>query len=93
MLIFEVEGTSLCAFSLHPGSSDVSFLLKKKVLTWNIDLLDQARVCVLILFTSDLQSSFFSFLRECLDHEGLSLREEKFDLRDSLSLGSDSYSP
>jgi len=43
---------------------------------------------VLVLFTRDLQSSFFSFRRE-----GLSIREIKSDLRESLSLGSDSSSP
>jgi len=39
---------------------------------------------VLGLFTRDLQFSLFSFRRECLDLEGLSLRERKFDLRESL---------
>jgi len=39
---------------------------------------------VLGLFTRDLQSSFFSFRREGLDLEGLSLIERKFDLRESL---------
>jgi len=48
---------------------------------------------VLVLFTRDLQSSFFSFRREGLDFEGLSIRERKFDLRERFSLGSDSSSP
>jgi len=48
---------------------------------------------MLFLFTQDLQSSFFSFKREGLNLEGLSLRERKFDLRESLSLGSDSSYP
>jgi len=39
---------------------------------------------VLVLFTQDLQSSFFSFKGESFDLEGLSLRERKFDLRESL---------
>ena len=36
------------------------------------------------LFTQDLQSYFFSFGREGLDLKGLSLKERKFDLRESL---------
>ena len=40
---------------------------------------------MLVLFTQDLQSSFFSFREEGLDLEGLSLRERKFDLRESLN--------
>ena len=36
------------------------------------------------LFTRDLQSSLFSFRRQGLDLEGLSLRERKFELRESL---------
>ena len=39
---------------------------------------------MLVLFTHDLQSSFFCFRRECLDLEGLSLRERKFNLMESL---------
>ena len=39
---------------------------------------------MLDLFTQDLQSAFFSFRREGLDLEGLSLGERKFDLRESL---------
>jgi len=50
-------------------------------------------ICVLVLFAWDLQSSFLSFRREGGDLEGLSLRERKFDLGESLSLGSDSSSP
>ena len=42
---------------------------------------------MLVLFPRDLQSSFFSFRREGLNLEGLSLRERKFDFRESLSLG------
>jgi len=38
------------------------------------------------LFTRDLQSSFFSFRRECLDLEGLSVRERKFDFREMLDV-------
>ena len=45
---------------------------------------------MLVLFTLDLQLSFFSFEREGLNLEGLSLKERKFDLRESLSLWSDS---
>ena len=39
------------------------------------------------LFSSlrDLQSSFFSLSREGLDLEGLSLRERKFELMESLN--------
>jgi len=58
--------------------------LKEKVLTWSIDLRDRGHVCVLILFTHDLQPSFISFRRESLDIGSLSLRERKFDLRESL---------
>jgi len=54
---------------------------------------DGEHVRVLVLFTQDLQLSFFSFRREGLDLEGLSLRERKFDLRKNLSLGSDSCCP
>jgi len=39
---------------------------------------------VLVLFTHDLQSSFFSFKRERVDLKDLSLRERKFGLRDDL---------
>ena len=48
---------------------------------------------MLLLFTRDLQSSFFSFRRERLDVEGLSITERKFGLRESPSLRSDSSSP
>jgi len=41
---------------------------------------------VLVLFTYDLQSSFFSFRREGLSLEGLSFRERKFDMRKSLGV-------
>jgi len=44
----------------------------------------EGTICVLILFTRYLQSSFFSFRREGVDLEGLSLRERKFDLRESI---------
>ena len=37
------------------------------------------------------QMSFFCFRREGLNVEGFSIRERKFDLRESLSLGSDSF--
>jgi len=39
---------------------------------------------VLVLFTWNLQSSFFSFRREGFGLEGFSLRDRKFDLRESL---------
>ena len=47
------------------------------------------------LYTRDLQSSLPSFKRNGLDLEGLSLRERKFDLRESLDgrLGSLGRSP
>jgi len=48
---------------------------------------------MLVLFIQDFQSSFFSFKREGLDLEGLSIRERNLDLRESVSLGSDSCSP
>jgi len=48
---------------------------------------------VLVLFTRDLQSSFFSFRGEGPDLKGLSLKERRLDLRESLSLRSDSSSP
>jgi len=41
---------------------------------------------VLVLFTLDLQSSFFSFRREGLNLESLSFRERKFDLRERLDV-------
>ena len=74
----------LCACSLLLGSSDVSFSLKEKVLAWSVDLRGQGHDYVLGIFTRDLQSSFFSFRRKGLDLTGLSLRERKFDLRESL---------
>ena len=36
---------------------------------------------MLVLFTRDLQSSFFSFRGEGVDLEDFSLRDRKFDLR------------
>ena len=48
---------------------------------------------MLVLFTQDLQSFFFSFRRESFDLDDLSLRERKFDLRESLSLEGDSSFP
>ena len=48
---------------------------------------------MLVLFIQDFQSSFFSFKREGLDLEGLSIRERMFDLRENLSLASDSSCP
>jgi len=74
----------LCTCSLLLGSSDVSFPLKEKVLTWRVDLRGRGHVYVLGLFTRDLQSSFFSFRREGFDLERLSFRKRKFDLRESL---------
>ena len=50
-------------------------------MTSSVDLRGRGHVYVLDLFTQDLQSAFFSFRREGLDLEGLSLRERKFDLR------------
>ena len=47
---------------------------------------------MLVLFTWDIQLFFFSFRREGLDLEGLSLIDRKFDLRENFSLGSDSSS-
>ena len=73
-----------CACSLLLGSSDVSFLLKEKVLTRSVDIRGWGHVYVVVLFTQDLWSSFFSFKREDFDLEGLSLRERKLDLRESL---------
>jgi len=61
-------------------------------LTSRADLQGQGYVYVIVLFTWDLQSSFFSFRREGFDLEGFSIRERKLDLRDTLSLGSDSLS-
>jgi len=69
----------LCACSLLPGSLDVSFSLKEKVLTWSVDLGSRGKIYVFGLFTWDVQSSFFSFRRE-----GLSLKGRKFNLRESL---------
>ena len=43
----------------------------------------RARLCACSLHSGS-QSSFFSFRREDLDLEGLSLGERKFDLRESL---------
>ena len=39
-----------------------------------------------VLFTWNLQSSFFSFRRKGVDLDGLSLRERKFDLRERLDV-------
>jgi len=57
----------LCACSRLLGPSNVSFSLKEKVLTWSVDLRGRGNIYVLVLFTRDLQSSFFSFSREDLD--------------------------
>ena len=72
------------ACSLLLGPLDVSYSLKKKVLTWSVDLRGRGHVYVLGLFAQDLQSSFFSCRRGGLNFEGLSLKERKFDLRESL---------
>ena len=65
-----------CACFLLLESFDVSFSLKGNVLTCSVDLRGRGHVYVLRLFTRDLQFSFFSFRRECLDLKGLSLREK-----------------
>ena len=65
-------------------ASDVFFSLKDKVLTWSVDLRGRRHIYVLGLFTQQLQSSFFSFKSEGHDLKGLSLKERKFDLRESL---------
>jgi len=67
--------------------------LKEKVFIGSVDLRDQGHVYVFVLFTRDLQSTVLSFRREGLDLEGLSLIERKFDLKESLSLRSDSSFP
>jgi len=99
-LIFWFEGLIFNGWGHHLewlfsclGPLDISLSLKGKDLTWNVDLEGRGQVHVLILFTQYLQSSFFSFKREGLDLKGLSLRERKFNLRETFSLGSDSYSP
>jgi len=86
---FDLSGSRarLCTCSLLLGSLDVSFLLKEKVLTWNVDIRGQGHVYMLILFTRDLQSSFFTLRRKGLNLEGLSIRERKFDLRRVFHLG------
>ena len=76
----------MSACSLLIGPTNVSFSLRREVLTWSVVLRGQEHVYVHGLLTRDLQSSFFSFRREGVDLEGLSLRERKFDLRESLSV-------
>ena len=74
----------MCLFS-SPGIFRCFLLAeKKKVLTWSVDLRGRGHIYVVGLFTRDVQSSFFSFRKECVDHEGLFLRERKFDWRKSL---------
>ena len=74
----------MCACSLLRGLLDVLFSLKEKALLDSLIFRGQRHVCVLVLFTIDLQLSFFSF-RRGLDHEGLSFKERKVDLRKSPS--------
>jgi len=76
----------LSACSLLIGPTNVSFSLRREVLTWSVVLRGQEHVYVHGLLTRDLQSSFFSFRREGVDLEGLSLRERKFDLRERLDV-------
>jgi len=64
----------LCVGSLLLGSLGASLSLKEKVLTLSVDLEGRRHVYVLVHFTRGLQSSFFSFRREGLDLEVLSLR-------------------
>jgi len=84
-----VLSSSLSFFSLLELVS-----ILERYITWGVDLRGQGHVCVLVLFTSDLQAYFFSlketvlvmmvFLlkRESLifKRESLSLRERIFDL-------------
>ena len=83
----------MCACSPLLRSSSVSFSLKEKVFTWSVDLQGQGHFYVLVLFTQNLQSSFFSFRGEDLNLEGLSVRDRKFDLEESLFLKIESSSP
>jgi len=52
-MIFRVEGTIMCLFFL-PRFSDVSFSLKKKILTCGVDLQGGGQVFMLVLFAPDL---------------------------------------
>ena len=66
VLIFDLKVRSLgsmahlCACSLLPGSSNVSFSLQEDVLIWNVDLQGQWHVlcaCYLLLWSSNVSFS------------------------------------
>jgi len=90
---FGVESTFVYLFSSPKIFIYFRFVERKglNLGRWSSRL--RARLCVLVLFTRDLQLSCFSFRREGLDLEGLSLKKWKFDLRESFLLRSDSSSP
>jgi len=73
----------VCLFS-SPEIFRCFLLVEREGLDLECDLRGRGHIFVLVLFTLDLESSFFSFKREGLDLKGLSLRERKFDLRESL---------
>jgi len=92
---FDLSGSRKCLWCVFssPGIFKRFCLIEREGLDlgcWSSRL--RACLCVLVYFTRDLQSSFFSLRIADLGLEGLSLRKIKFDLRDSLSLESDSSS-
>jgi len=60
------------------GSSDVSFLLKEKVLAWGLIFKVEGTFVFLFASLGIFRRLSSSFRRECLDLEGLSLRERRF---------------
>jgi len=85
----------LDAYSLLLIPLDVHFSLKEKVLMWKFEFLgSRAHLCACSLFLGIFRW-FLLVERESLDLEGLSFRERKFNLRESLDgrLGSLERSP
>jgi len=64
----------VCLFS-SPTIFRRFLLVEREGLNWDVDIRIGEHTLVLVLLIRDLQLSFFSFGREYLDHEGLSLRE------------------
>ena len=76
----------MCACYLHSGSLDVFFSVKEKALTSSVDLRGREHVCVLVLFSLGLQSSFLSFRKgKVLILKTFSIKERKFDLMESFT--------
>jgi len=75
----------LAAYSLLLRPSDVSFLLKEKVLIWSVDLRGREHVYMLGLLTQ-IFNLLYSLLEEkVLILKVFSLGEKKFALRENLN--------